>query len=405
MRILYLQMFPLYGSGSGTYARELAQEIAKTNKVAILLPDKRKINNVKNYYVDLPVKISFTGHPEWPDSKLYTKVSGQELSANYLAYFKSVVSAVNEFNPDIIHVHHVMPFPWIARFIKIAYGLNFIVTVHGSELPTLENDKRYPYLTTEALLKAKRIVPNSFWTKEWMQKVLGNQFQNQIRVIPGGVDLSAFPEEMDTSDVNRKYNLEGKKLILFSGKLTKYKGVRYLIQAAKNINAIIGITGDGPERKNLENLVKELRLSNVRFFGFIDDNKLIKLYYRADICVVPSVWDEPLGLVVLEAMATKTPVVVTRKGGIPLAVKDGVNGLFIRPRNPKEISEKVNLLLKDENLRTKIGERARKTIIERFTWEKVAHKYERIYNEFRKREVIRDAGPLDKLVTRMIKGK
>jgi len=405
MRILYLQMFPLYGSGSGTYSRELAQEIAKTNKVAIVVPDKHKIKNVKNYYVDLPVKISFTGHPEWPDSKLYTKVSGQQLSANYLAYFKSVVSAVNEFNPDIIHAHHLMPLPWIARFIKIAYGLNFIVTVHGSELPTLENDKRYPYLTTEALLKAKRIVPNSFWTKEWMQKVLGNQFQNQIRVIPGGVDLSAFPEEMETADVNRKYNLEGKKLILFSGKLTKYKGVKYLIQAARNIDAVIGITGDGPERKNLENLVKELRLSNVRFFGFIDNHKLIKLYYRADICVVPSVWDEPLGLVVLEAMATKTPVVVTRKGGIPLAVKDGVNGLFIRPRNPKEISEKVNLLLKDESLRTKIGQRARKTIIERFTWEKVAHRYERIYNEFRKREGIKNAGPLDKLVTRMIKGK
>src|SRR3989338_587418 len=405
MRILYLQMFPLYGSGSGTYSRELAQEIAKTNKVAIVVPDKRKIKNVKNYYVDLPLKISFTGHPEWPDSKLYTKVSGQELSANYLAYFKSVVSAVNGFNPDIIHAHHLMPLPWIARFIKIAYGLNFIVTVHGSELPTLENDKRYPYLTTEALLKAKSIVPNSFWKNEWMQKFLGNQIQNQSRVIPGGVDLSAFPEEMETSDVNRKYNLEGKKLILFSGKLTKYKGVKYLIQAAKNIDAVIGIAGDGPERKNLENLVEELRLPNVRFFGFIDNHKLIKLYYRADICVVPSVWDEPLGLVVLEAMATKTPVVVTRKGGIPLAVRDGVNGLFIRPRNPKEISEKVNLLLKDEGLRIKIGQRARKTIIERFTWEKVAHRYERIYNEFRKREVIRDAGPLDKLVARMINGK
>ena len=192
MRILYLQMFPLYGSGSGTYARELAQQVAKTNKVAIVIPDKRKIKNVKNYYVDLPVKISFTGHPEWPDSKLYTKVSGQELSANYLAYFRSVVSAVNEFNPDIIHAHHLMPLPWIARFIKIAYGLNFIVTVHGSELPTLENDKRYPYLTTEALLKAKSIVPNSFWTKEWMQKVLGNQFQSQIRVIPGELIYQHF---------------------------------------------------------------------------------------------------------------------------------------------------------------------------------------------------------------------
>ena len=120
---------------------------------------------------------------------------------------------------------------------------------------------------------------------------------------------------------------------------------------------------------------------------------------------MPSVWDEPLGLVVLEAMATKTPVVVARKGGMPLAVRDGVNGLFIRPRNPREISEKVNLLLKNENLRKKIGQRARKTIIERFTWEKVARRYERIYNEFRKRETAKNAGPLDKLVARIMKGK
>src|SRR3990167_5357083 len=204
MRILYLQMFPLYGSGSGTYARELAQQVAKTHKVGIVVPDRRKIKNVKNYYVDLPLKISFTGHHEWPDSKLYTKVSGQELSANYLAYFKSVVSAVNGFNPDIIHAHHLMPLTWIARFIKIAYGLNFIVTVHGSELQTLENDKRYKNLTQEALSKAVRIVPNSFWTKEWMQKVLSKEFKDKIRVIPGGIDLTNFPEKIDTNRVNKK---------------------------------------------------------------------------------------------------------------------------------------------------------------------------------------------------------
>ncbi|MEX2144802.1 MAG: glycosyltransferase family 4 protein, partial [Candidatus Spechtbacterales bacterium] len=202
MRILYLQAFPLYGSGSGTYARELAREVAKKHTVAIVVPDKRKISGVKIYPVNLPVKISFTGHPEWPNSGLYMKVSGQELSANYLSYFKAIVDAINDFKPDIVHVHHLMPLTWIARFIKIAYGLNFIVTVHGSELPTLENDKRYPYLTAEALYKAKRIVPNSFWTREWMQRVLGSKFAKRTRVIPGGVDLSVYPEHMGTGGVD-----------------------------------------------------------------------------------------------------------------------------------------------------------------------------------------------------------
>lgn len=402
MKILYLQAFPLYGSGSGTYARELAREVGKRHQVAIVCPDKRKEKGIKIYEVKLPVRISFTGHPQWPDSKLYTKVSGRELSANYLAYFKTIVHAINDFDPDIIHVHHLMPLVWIARFVKIAYGLNFIVTVHGSELPTLENDKRYPYLTAEAMSKSKRIVANSFWTKEWMQEVLGNKFSGQTRVVPGGVDINLFPPEMETPDIDKKYKLKGKNFILFSGKLTKYKGVKYLIQAAKNIDAVVGIAGDGPERKNLEAQVKEQNLKNVMFFGFIDDYELVKLYYRADVCVVPSVWDEPLGLVVLEAMATKTPVVVTRKGGIPLAVKDGVNGFFIRPRNSKEIVDKVSLLLENESLRKKIGERARQTILERFTWEKIAHRYERMYSEFRRiGKLSADAGPLDTIVKRI----
>src|SRR3989338_5107490 len=125
MKILYLQTFPLFGSGSGTYARELAKKVAKRHEVAMVVPDKRKIANVKMYPVNLPVKISFTGHPEWPDSKLYTKVGGKDLSLNYLSYFTAIVKAVDDFNPDIIHVHHLMPLTWIARFIKIAYGLNF----------------------------------------------------------------------------------------------------------------------------------------------------------------------------------------------------------------------------------------------------------------------------------------
>ena len=389
MRILYLQMFPLYGSGSGTYARELGIEVAKRHKVAMVAPDKTKLPGIKTYFVDLPVKIAFTGHPAWPNCQLYAKVSGRDLSINYLSYFREIVRAVDEFDPDIIHVHHLMPLTWIARFIKIAYGLNFIVTAHGSELPTLERDKRYPYLTAEALSKSVRIAPNSFWTKEWMKLVFNNGFSKinkKTRVIPGGIDLDMFPPTMDTSDMDKKYGLKDQKLILFSGKLTKYKGVRYLVHAAKNINATIGIAGDGPERKNLENLTKELKLKNVRFFGYIDNKDLIKLYYKADVCVVPSVWDEPLGLVVLEAMASKTPVVVTRKGGIPLMVKEGHNGLFVRPHNAKEIAEKVNILLSDETLRLKMGENARTTVKEKFTWKLIAAKYERMYHKFRKKE-------------------
>lgn len=383
MRILYLQTFPLYGSGSGTYARELAREVAKKHKVAMVAPEERKTPGVKMYQVDLPVKIAFTGHPEWPDCKLYTKVGGKDLSANYLAYFQKTIEAINDFQPNIIHVHHLMPLTWIARFVKIAYGLNFMVTVHGSELPTLENDKRYPRLTSEALHKAVRIIPNSFWTRDWMNKVLGNGFNDQIRVIPGGVDINKF-KKVNTKEIDDKFNLRGKKVVVFAGKLTPYKGVKYLILAAKKIKGEVIILGEGSERKKLEEIVVKENITNVRFIGHLSNNTsfLVKFYSRASVFVAPSVWDEPLGLVILESMACETPVVVTRKGGIPLAVKDGKNGLFIKPRNVKDIVEKVNYLLEHEEQRMKMAKKAREIAVEKFDWKIIAQKFIDKYEKF-----------------------
>jgi len=115
--------------------------------------------------------------------------------------------------------------------------------------------------------------------------------------------------------------------------------------------------------KHLEKKAKDLKLNNVHFIGHLGEKAGInKFYNRADVLVVPSVWDEPLGLVILEAMACKTPVVVTRKGGIPLAVKDGVNGYFVRPKNASQIAQKVNKLLSNEEKRIKMGENARKIV-------------------------------------------
>ena len=155
-----------------------------------------------------------------------------------------------------------------------------------------------------------------------------------------------------------------------------------MIKAAKDIRGEIYFIGDGPEKKNLEDLIAKSNLTNVHLLGYMGNDKkeeLKEFYYRADVFVAPSIWDEPLGLVILEAMAAKTPVIATRKGGIPLVVKDNYNGFLIRPRNSQEIAEKCNLLLENHELRKKIGEAARKTVEKKFTWEGIANKYIRIY--------------------------
>lgn len=383
MKILYLQTFPLYGSGSGTYALYLAREIAKKHKVAMVCPDNRELQNVKIYPIKMPFYVAFTGHPEWKNCRLYKDISNQEILQIYKSFLNHAVEAVEDFKPNIIHVHHAFPFSWAARFIKSTYQIPYIISIHGSELPTAQKDKRYIALTMDALRKAKRIIPNSYYTRDWMLKVFSDEYRDQIRVIPGGVDINRF-KKTNTSEIDKMFDIKGEKVVVFAGKLTAYKGVKYLVKAAKKIKGKVLILGDGPERKNLEKMVKEEKINNVKFIGHLGSNTdfLVKFYSRADVFIAPSIWDEPLGLVILEAMACETPVVVTRKGGIPLAVKDGQNGLFIRPRNSNDIVEKVNLLLTNENLRNKMAKKARQIAEEKFSWEIIGKRFENIYEKF-----------------------
>jgi glycosyltransferase involved in cell wall biosynthesis len=374
--------FPLWGSGSGTYARYLASEVGQHLKVGMVAPDKRPVPNITLFPLKMPFRIAFTGHPEWPDCKLYTQLENHELIWAYKDYLDSVVYAVEQFQPNIIHVHHAFPISWVARVIKSIYGIPYIITVHGSELPTVQKDKRYHPLTADVLRHARRVVPNSFWTKEWLYRIFGSEYRNQVRVIPGGVDINKFNPDLSTIDVQRKYNLKNKRVVLFTGKLTTYKGVEYLVKAAKKIKGDILIMGDGPEKPRLDNMVKENNLTNVRFGGHLGTSSdLNKLYKLASVFVAPSVWDEPLGLVILEAMSSKTPVVVTKKGGIPLAVKDGVNGYFVRSRNATDIADKVNLLLSNEEKRQKMGENARRIVEEKFSWEIIARRFMTMYEK------------------------
>jgi|DewCreStandDraft_4_1066084.scaffolds.fasta_scaffold01229_11 glycosyltransferase involved in cell wall biosynthesis len=383
MRILYLQSFPLWGSGSGTYARYLASTVGKHFKVGMVAPETRSIPNVALFPLKMPFPVAFTGHPEWPKCLLYHQLTNKELTKIYQNFLESVGAAVESFNPNIIHVHHAFPLSWTARVMKGIYQIPYIITIHGSELPTVQKDKRYLALTSDALRRARRILPNSFWTKEWLFKIFGDEFRSVVRVIPGGVDLKKFNPDLNTSDIDKKYGLHGKKIVLFAGKLTTYKGVKYLIKAARKIQAEIIILGEGPERRDLEKRVKDYKLTNIRFIGHLgNSNELNKFYKRASVFVAPSVWDEPLGLVILEAMASKTPVVVTRKGGIPLAVKDGVNGYFVRPRNASEIAEKVNLLLSNEEKHLKMAENARRIVEQKFSWEIIAHRLILMYLRF-----------------------
>ncbi len=382
MKILFLYDFPLWGNGSGAYLRNLTKEyVAMGHKVGIIAPEKRRFleSKTKQYKVDTPLIPVFNSHPELKGAKRYSELSPREITDLHQTYLNTTIEAVFNFEPDIIHVNHLSPITWVARFVSTLMNVKYIITVHGSCLTNALENKQYISLTEDAVREAKAVTMVSKSTKDRFFDYFDKDCVTRSRIIPGGVDISDFPKKIDTSHIEEKYNLKGKKVVFFAGRITSEKGVEYLIKAADRIKGEIFIAGEGAMKEELEKMINKNNLKNVHLLGYLLSEELIPFYARADVFVCPSVVAEAFGLTILEAMAARTPVIATEKGGIPMLVKDGENGLFVRARSSKDIAKKCNELLLNDKKRKEMAERARKDIEEKFTWRKVAERFELLY--------------------------
>jgi glycosyltransferase involved in cell wall biosynthesis len=379
-------MFPLWGNGSGAWLRRLIIHLREKYpddfQAAIVAPETRVLKEAKIFRLKPPFTGVFVGNPELPEAKKYVKFSNQEHIQIYNYYLLRCAKAVAKFKPDLIHVFHTAFLPPVARHLANFYKKPFVISTHGSDLYYLKEDSRWRSLVRDASLRAKFITANSNFTREWYLQMFGRDLAKKTRTIPAGVGVD-IDFSKDVSWIDKKYKFRYDKMVLFTGRLTQHKGVEYLIKAARQINAEIVILGDGPERKYLESLIIKYKLTNVHMLGYFSQRlgEINDFYLRSDIYVAPSVWNEPLGLVILEAMVHKTPVVVSRKGGVTTIVKDGLNGFLVRPKSAKIIAQKVNLLLQDDKLREKMGERAYRSVVERFSWDKIATKFYNLYNK------------------------
>jgi len=386
MKVLYLYMFPLWGNGSGAWLRRLILNLKSKYghdfQAAIVAPENRVFNAAKIFRLKPPIMGVFVGNPELPGVRKYSKMSNVEHTQIFNYYLLRTAKAISKFKPDVIHVFHTAFLPPIGRQLANLYKKPYIISTHGSDLYYFKEDPRWRFLVRDASSRAKFITANSNFTRDWYLKMFGTDLSKKTKTIPAGVDNN-IDFNKDVSWIDKKYNFKFDKMVLFTGRLTLHKGVEYLIKAARQIQAEIVILGDGPERKYLENLIVKYKLNNVHMLGYFSQRlgEINDFYLRSDVYVAPSVWNEPLGLVILEAMVHKTPVVVSRKGGVTTIVKDEVNGFLVRPKSAKMIAEKVNYLLQNDDICTKMGERAYKSVIERFSWEKIATKFYNLYTK------------------------
>jgi glycosyltransferase involved in cell wall biosynthesis len=208
----------------------------------------------------------------------------------------------------------------------------------------------------------------------------------RTRVVYGGADPVRFvPDPAARRDG-----------VLFVGRLTPHKGLDRLIEALPYGTRlrVAGSAGHDPTppERDYPLLLRLLAAGrDVEFLGPVPDDALPSLYRRAAVLALPSVHQtcygrtvrvsELLGLAVLEGMASGTPVVCSRLGGLPEVVQDGITGFLVEPGNVREMHERLAELLRNRPLAARLGRNAREVVLERFTWQACAARCLAAYEE------------------------
>ena len=274
---------------------------------------------------------------------------------------------------DIIHVHgHLHTFANMAAFSNIFRKRPTILTSHGAVLDLRGWRRPIEVLYHQTLGKwtlksVDRVIALSSAQKDVLQE-LGAK-PAALSVVPHWVDLAQADMQADPGAFRSTYGFGDRSILLVVGRLLPVKGVGYLIEALKltETRPALAIVGDeapgySGTRQALERQVAALGLQkDVSFLGYFPKEELAAAYLAADLFVLPSV-AEGLPLVLLEAMAYGRCVVATNIPGNADVVRDGWNGVLVEPRNPKQLAEAIDSLLRDEGLRARLGAQARQDI-------------------------------------------
>ena len=318
-------------------------------------------------------------------------------AADKRAYVRAVGKAMRKFRPHLIQVEnrplYVLRlrrrFPrtkiWLSLQSKTFIGRRYI---RKADL------KR-------SLAAADLVLVNSDWLR---RTVAGRvpEAADKLRVIHLGVDLERFRPIWDERYAEKRRQLRedrgwtNRTVVLFTGRLIPRKGVHHLLAilpklAEKHPEVLLVIVGSpfyGSHRetaysRRLKRMARAMK-RHVKFVPYVPYTKVPDWFLAADIAVVPSKPGEAFGLVNVEAMASGLPVVASRVGGIVEVVADGETGYLVDPANMEaELLTRIGELVRDPDLRRRMGEAGRKRVEEKFTWDRTAEAWMALF----KREI------------------
>jgi glycogen(starch) synthase len=298
---------------------------------------------------------------------------------------------------DVFHAHD-----WLVATagigLKHVFRKPLLVTMHSTEIGRrdgLHTTNERMIHETEAWLtyEAWRVICCSEYMMQHVKWAFGLP-GDKLSMVPNGVNPHVYDglEKQDLSGFRLNFALPQEKIVLYVGRLVYEKGIHIFINAVPKILAKVDakfvIVGSGYMQEQLSNIVKSMGLEHkVLFTGFVDEANLLKLQKVADVSVVPSLF-EPFGIVALEAMAAKSPVVVSDTGGLSEIVQHDVTGVKVYPNNTDSLAWGITKILIDDAFAKTIRANAYKIIMEKYDWDKIAHQtqglYESVLGEYSK---------------------
>ena len=282
--------------------------------------------------------------------------------------------------PDIVHLHFPYPLGELSEWF-LRRGRAAVMTYHSDVVRQAAILRLYTPLLKRVLKQAARILtssPNYIQSSPWLRPLA-----HKCTVVPLAIDVSRFsaPRRAEVASIRQRFS---GPILLFVGRLRYYKGLDYLIQAMKNVDATLLIVGSGPEAARLGAMSYELGVAHkVHFLGDISDALISAYYQAADVFILPSSHrSEAFGIVLLEAMAAGTPLVSTELGtGTSWVNQDGVTGIVVPPRDSNALAGAIRRLLEDESLRREMGARAQARARAEFNLPVLVKRVEQVYEE------------------------
>lgn len=264
---------------------------------------------------------------------------------------------VNKY--DVVHIHGTIAPTLPLLSLKVSRKTN-IFTFH----PTFESSNLFKIFKNYLKHYFDKI-DGKIAVSRTARDSIKKYFSGKYRIIPNGIDINRF---MVSEDTENPYE------ILFVGRIEPRKGLQFLIDALPEIKqefprAKLTVAGGGYKSMKL-NIPSEVK-DSVSFLGFVAPSDLPSIFNRASVFVSPAISGESFGIVLLEAMATGTPVIASSIPGYRCVVEDEKNGLLVSPKNSKDIASKVTCLMKNKRLREKLIEGGLESAA-RYSWDEVA---------------------------------